>query len=84
MGRNKYFSNDQMASMAEARRAVSLEQAEANVTPLTAAQQRMIAEKLSHVPQQKAEKAVQKQQKQTQKKKKSGSGDTANYMGSKK
>lgn len=81
---NKYFSNDQMASMAEARRAVSLEQAEANVTPLTAGQQRMIAEKLSHVPQQKAEKAVQKQQKQTQKKKKSGSGDTANYMGSKK
>lgn len=81
---NKYFSVDQMTASAEARRAVTLELAEANVRPLTAAQQKLIADKLSHMPQPKMEKAVQKAQKQSQKKKKSASGDTANYMGSKK
>ena len=80
---NKYFSNDQLNAMAEARRAVSLELAEANIRPLPAAQQKAIADKLAAVPREKEAKAAVKEK---QKKKKSGSnsGDSASYVGSKK
>jgi len=80
---NRYFSNDQLTATAEARRAVALELAEGNVRPLPAAQQKLIADKLTAVPQQKQAKE-QGKQKASQKKKKSGSGDSASYMGSKK
>lgn len=80
---NKYFSTDQLNAMAEARRAVALELAEANVTPLSAAQQKVIADKLAAMPH---EKEVKSSGKEKQKKKKSGSnsGDSASYVGSKK
>lgn len=80
---NKYFSLNQMTAMTEARRAVSLELAEANVRPLPAAQQKLIADKLTRSVQQSAGKE-QAKQKQSQKKKKSGGGDAASYMGTKK
>ncbi len=80
---NKYFSAEQLAVRKEASRALALELAEGNVRPLTAAQQKKIADKLAAVPQQKQ---VKETAKQKTKKKKSGSvsGDTASYMGSKK
>lgn len=81
---NKYFSINQVTAMAEARRAVTLELAEANVRPLPAAQQKLIADKLSQSVQQKAGKEQSKQKQQAQKKKKSSGGDAASYMGSKK
>lgn len=81
---NKYFSANQLAAMAEARRAVALELAEANVRPLSAAQQKLIADKLSATPQQKQAKDPVKQKQQKKKKPGSGSGDSASYMGSKK
>jgi len=81
---NRYFSVNQVTAMTEARRAVALELAEANVKPLPAAQQKLIADKLTAVPQQKAGKDQAKQQKQAQKKKKAGSGDSSNYVGSRK
>ena len=80
---NRYFSNDQLTATAEARRAVALELAEGNVRPLPASQQKLIADKLTAVPQQKQGKE-QGKQKTVQKKRKQGSGDTASYMGSKK
>ena len=80
---NRYFSVNQVTAMTEARRAVALELAEANVRPLPAAQQKLIADKLA-APQQKAGKEQVKQQKAGQKKKKAGSGDSSSYVGSKK
>ncbi len=82
---NRYFSVSQVTAMNEARRAVTLELAEANVRPLPAAQQKLIADKLAMGMRQKAEKE-QTKQKQGQKKKKNGqgSGDAASYRGSKK
>ena len=80
---NKYFSAEQLAVRKEAGRAVALELAEGNVRPLTAAQQKKIADKLAAVPQQKQVKGAAKQ-KTKKKKSGSGSGDTASYMGSKK
>ncbi len=80
---NRYFSVNQVTAMTEARRAVALELAEANVRPLPAAQQKLIANKLA-APQQKAGKEQVKQQKAGQKKKKAGSGDSSSYVGSKK
>lgn len=80
---NKYFSVNQVTAMAEARRAVTLELAEANVRPLPAAQQKLIADKLTAMPQQKVGKE-QTKQKQAQKKKKAGSDNSASYVGSKK
>ena len=80
---NKYFSAEQLAVRKEAGRAVALELAEGNVRPLTAAQQKKIADKLAAVPQQKQVKEAAKQ-KTKKKKSGSGSGDTASYMGSKK
>lgn len=79
---NKYFSNNQLTASTEARRAVTLEMAEANVGALPVAQQKLIADRLSMVPQQKQIKEVSKQKQQ--KKKKSGSADSSSYMGSKK
>ena len=83
---NKFFSVNHMAAMAEARRAVSLEMAEAAIRPLPAQQQKLIADKLSAGPQQAAQKDGQKQQAKGKKKKKggSGSGDATSYMGSRK
>lgn len=83
---NKYFSADQLTAGNEARRAVTLELAEAGVRPLPVTQQKQIAEKLAAAaPQQKQDKDIQKQQKQQRKKKQgSGSGDSASYRGSKK
>lgn len=83
---NKFFSVNHMAAMAEARRAVSLEMAEAAIRPLPAQQQKQIADKLAAGPQQAAQKDSQKQQAKGKKKKKGGSssGDATSYMGSKK
>ena len=81
---NKYFSASQLAATSEARRAVSLELAEGKVRPLPAAQQKLIADKLAALPQQKQVKEPTKQKQQKKKKSGDGSGDTASYMGSKK
>lgn len=81
---NKYFSTDQLTASKEASRAVTLELAEAKVRPLPAVQQKVIADKLAAVPQQKQAKDTSKQKQQKKKKSGSGSGDTASYMGSKK
>lgn len=83
---NKYFSVNHMTAMAEARRAVSLELAEASVRPLPAAAQKQIADKLNANPQQqqKQEKSG-KGNKQGGKKKKGGSGNnSSDYLGAKK
>ena len=75
-----------MTAMAEARRAVSLELAEASVRPLPAAAQKQIADKLNANPQQqqKQEKSG-KGNKQGGKKKKGGSGNnSSDYLGAKK
>ena len=76
-----------MTAMAEARRAATLELAEAKARPLPAATQKEIAEKLAAAPQQqKLEKGGGKKQ-QGGKKKKGGSGGSGNssaYMGTKK
>lgn len=83
---NKYFSVNHMIAKAEAQRAVTLELAEANVKPLPAAAQKEIAERLAAAPQQqKQDKNSGK--KQGAKKKKNGSGNSGNssdYMGTKK
>ena len=82
---NRYFSAEQLTAGNEARRAVTLELAEAGVRPLSAAQQKLIADKLSSAPQQKQQKDAPKQKQQKKKKQGSGgSGDSASYMGSKK
>ena len=83
---NKYFSVNHMIAKVEAQRAVTLELAEAKVKPLPAAAQKEIADRLATAPQQqKQEKNSGK--KQGAKKKKSGSGNSGNssdYMGTKK
>lgn len=81
---NKYFSNNQLTASTEARRAVTLELAEANVRPLPAAQQKLIADKLNAMPQQKQSKENTKQSKKKKPNQGSGSKDSASYMGSKK
>ncbi len=80
---NKFFSVNHMTAMAEAQRAVSLLQEEANIRPLPAAAQKQIADKLAAQPQAAEQKETGKQPK-SKKKKKGGSGDTTSYMGSKK
>ena len=81
---NKYFSVNHMNAMSEARRAVTLELAEASVRPLPAAVQKEIADKLTAVPQQKQGKETGKKQGQKKKKGGSGSGSLNDYLGSKK
>ena len=82
---NRYFSVDQMTAMAEARRAATLELAEASVRPLPASVQKELADRLAAGPQQKQGKDDQAK-KQGQKKKRSGksSGDSSTYVGTKK
>ena len=74
-----------MTAMAEARRAATLELAEASVRPLPASVQKELADRLAAGPQQKQGKDDQAK-KQGQKKKKSGksSGDSSTYVGTKK
>ena len=82
---NRYFSANQLTASKEASRAVTLELAEANVRPLPAAQQKLIADRLAAAPQQqKQAKDAGKQKQQKKKKSGSGSSDNASYMGSKK
>lgn len=81
---NKYYSVHQLSAMTEARHSVTLELAEANVRPLSAAAQKEIADKINAAAQPKQLKDPGKP-KQGQKKpgKKSG-GDPSAYMGAKK
>lgn len=81
---NKYFSINHMTAMTEARRAVTLELAEASVRPLPAEAQKAIADRLAAVPQPKQGKENGKKTGQKKKKAGSGSGDASAYLGSKK
>lgn len=81
---NQYFSVNHMTAMAEARRAVTLELAEAAVRPLPVSAQKEIADRLAAAPQAKQEKETGKQKRGQKKKKSGGSGDSSTYMGSKK
>lgn len=80
---NKYFSAEQLAVRKEASRAVAMEIAEGSLRPLTAAQQKLIADKLVTAEKQEQEQGEVKH-KQKKKRSGSGSGDTASYLGSKK
>ncbi len=81
---NKYFSVNHMLAMTEARRAVTLELAEASARPLPVEAQKQIADRLSGgAPTKQNGEASAK--KQASKKKKSGaSGDASAYRGAKK
>lgn len=83
---NRYFSVAQMTAQNEARRAVTLELAEANVRPLPAAAQKQIADRLEAGAA--SSESVQKKQaaktKQPAKKKKGGSDNSSAYIGTKK
>lgn len=81
---NRYFSLAQMTAMGEAKRAVTLEMAEAAVRPLPAELQKEIADKLEGGPQKGPEEKAEKKQGQKKKKSGSGSGDASAYRGSKK
>lgn len=81
---NKYFSVDQMTAMTEARRALTLEMAEASVRPLPADVQKQIADRLAGSSQQKEDKNGKQKQGQKKKKGGSGGGDTNAYLGTKK
>lgn len=82
---NRYFSVNHMTAMVEAQRAASLELADAAVKPLSAQAQQEIAAKLAAAPQQKKlDKAVKQKQGQVGKKKKGSSGNSSDYVGTKK
>lgn len=83
---NKFFSVNHMTAKMEAQRAVTLELAEAKVQPLPAAAQKEIAERLAAAPQQqKQEKSSGKKQGAKKKKGNSGnSGNSSDYMGTRK
>lgn len=82
---NKFFSVNHMIALGEARRAVTLELAEAKAKPLSAAAQQEIAKRLASAPQQQKQEKQQKQKQGAKKKRSSGgSGNSNDYVGSKK
>lgn len=81
---NKFFSVDHMVALGEARRAVTLELAEAGTRVLPETAQREIAQRLAAAPQQERQQKQQKQKQGSKKKKSGSSGSSSDYMGAEK
>lgn len=81
---NHFFSVNQMTAMQEARRAVTLEAAEAAVRPLPAETQKQIADRLLSGPQAPQKQSGEKGRKSGGKAPKKKGGDPSEYMGKKK